>query len=171
MTSARRRRIFLVGFMGSGKTSVGAHLAQELACRFVDLDREIEHVSGLSIAEIFAREGEPAFRRFESLALREAGALHDVVVATGGGTLTRWENRDFIQRSGLTVWLDAPLEVMLERCRDGARRPLLGPPEQMEALLAQRIGYYRGADLRVEAGAGSPEEVARYIAARLGDLA
>ena len=157
--------------MGSGKTSVGAHLAQELACRFVDLDREIEHVSGLDIAEIFAQEGEPAFRRFESLALREAGALHDVVVATGGGTLTRWENRDFIQRSGLTVWLDAPLEVMLERCRDGVRRPLLGPPEQMEALLAQRIGYYRGADLRVEAGAGSPEEVARHIAARLKDLA
>ncbi len=156
--------------MGSGKTTVGASLARELGCRFVDLDAEIERMSGLTIAEIFERQGEPAFRHLESLALREVGALHDVVVATGGGTLTRWENRDFIQRSGVTVWLDAPLDVMLDRCRDGAHRPLLGPREQMEALLAQRIAFYRGADVRVDADAGSPEEVARRIAARLGNL-
>ena len=170
MTAPRGRRVFLVGFMGSGKTSVGALLAREIGCRFVDLDAEIERMSGLSIAEIFERDGEPAFRHLESLALRETGALHDVVVATGGGTLTRWENRDFIQRHGVTVWLDAPLDAMLSRCKEGARRPLLGPRETMEALLAQRVAFYRGADLRVDAGAESPEDLARRISARLADL-
>lgn len=157
--------------MGSGKTSVGAALARALGFRFVDLDREIERRSGLTVAAIFEREGEEGFRRHESLALRETGALHDVVVATGGGTLTRWENRDFIRGHGVTVWLDAPLDTMLSRCRDGARRPLLGPRDRMEALLAERIGFYRGADLRVDAGTETPEALARRIAARLPDLA
>lgn len=170
MAAPRGGRVFLVGFMGSGKTSVGALLARETGSRFVDLDAEIERASGLSIAEIFERQGEPAFRHLESLALRETGALHDVVVATGGGTLTRWENRDFIQRNGVTVWLDAPLDTMLARCREGAQRPLLGPPETMEALLAQRIAFYRASDLRVDAGEEPPEDLARRIAARLPNL-
>jgi len=156
--------------MGSGKTSVGALLAREIGCRFVDLDAEIERMSGLSIADIFERDGEAEFRHLESLALRQTGALHDVVVATGGGTLTRWENRDFIQRNGVTVWLDAPFDTMLSRCKEGARRPLLGSRDTMEALLAQRIGFYRGADLRVDAGSETPEELARRIASRLADL-
>ena len=170
MAAPRSNRIFLVGFMGSGKTSVGAILAREMGCRFVDLDREIERRSGLSIAEIFEREGESGFRRLESLALRETAALHDVVVATGGGTLTRWENRDFIQRHGIAVWLDAPLDTMLQRCRDGAQRPLLGPHDSMETLLSSRIAFYRGADHRVDASTGSPEEVARRIVSRLKGL-
>lgn len=164
---SRASRIFLVGFMGSGKTTVGELLAHELGYRFVDLDREIEARRGMTIAELFEREGEPGFRRIEALVLREVGRLRDVVVATGGGTLTRWENRDFIQESGLMVWLDAPLDLMLGRCREGARRPLLSTRETMERLLAERVSDYRRCDLRADASRDAPDEVARWIRARL----
>ena len=166
----RRGRIYLVGFMGSGKSSVGTLLARELGYRFVDLDQEIEKRRGLSVAAIFEREGEEEFRRLEAMALRETGELQDVVVATGGGTLTRWENREFIQRSGISVWLDAPLSIMLDRCRDGARRPLLSSPGRMSSLLQDRIGGYGGADIRIDAGDAPPGTVASRIAARLGSL-
>ncbi|HET9480708.1 MAG TPA: shikimate kinase [Candidatus Polarisedimenticolia bacterium] len=170
MDKARRGRIFLVGFMGSGKTSVGRLLARELGFRFVDLDQQIELKRGLAIHEIFEREGEPEFRRLEALALRETGAMHDIVVATGGGTLSRWENRDFIQRHGISVWLDAPLSTMLERCRDGDRRPLLSTPERMSALLEERLGSYRSADLHILTAEREPGEVARQIASRVGAI-
>ncbi len=163
----RSSRIFLIGFMGSGKTTVGEVLAHDLGYRFVDLDREIEARRGMTVAELFEREGEPGFRRIEALMLREVGRLRDVVVATGGGTLTRWENRDFIQESGVTVWLDAPLDLMLERCRKGARRPLLSTREKMGDLLAARVSDYRRCDLRADASQGTPEEVARWIRSRL----
>jgi len=170
MEKARRGRVFLVGFMGSGKSSVGPHLARELGFRFVDLDAEIERKRGLTVAEIFEQDGEPEFRRLEALALREIGEMRDVVVATGGGTLTRWESRDFIQRSGTMVWLDAPLDVMLGRCRDGARRPLISTRERMEELLADRAAVYRAADLRVDTSGRDPAQAARFIAERLGGL-
>jgi shikimate kinase len=167
MSDRRHGAVFLVGFMGSGKSSVGVHLARELGCRFVDLDEEIERRRGLPVAEIFRTDGEPEFRRLEAAALRDVGTAHEVVVATGGGTLTRWENRDFIQRHGVMVWLDAPLPVMLERCRDGARRPLLGTPERMAALLAERLAGYGSADLRVEAATRTPRQIAREIVSLL----
>ena len=170
MERGRRGRIYLVGFMGSGKTTVGGHLAREMGYRFVDLDHEVERQRGLSVAEIFEREGEVEFRRLEAAALRECGALPDVVVATGGGTLTRWENREFIQRSGIAVWLDAPLEVMLERARHGARRPLLSTPDRMAALLEERLPGYRTADLRVDTGERTAEAAARQIAAQVASL-
>jgi shikimate kinase len=166
----RRGRIYLIGFMGSGKSSVGSCLARELGFRFIDLDQEIEKGRGLAVSEIFERDGEPEFRRLEAAALRGVGDLHDVVVATGGGTLTRWENRDFIRRTGVSVWLDAPLDVMLERCRDGARRPLLSTPDRMEALLAERLAGYRTADLRAETAGRTPLEVARLIASQVAAL-
>jgi shikimate kinase len=170
MPKARRSRLYLVGFMGSGKSSVGICLAREIGYRFIDLDQEIERERGLSVAEIFQRDGEPEFRRLEALALRETGALQQIVVATGGGTLTRWENRDFIQRSGVSVWLDAPLDIMIERARHGARRPLLSTPERMAALLEERLPGYRGADLRVETGERPADAVALQIVAQLPSL-
>ena len=167
MSARPHGNVFLVGFMGSGKSSVGEILARELGFRFVDLDTEIERQRGLSVAEIFETDGEPAFRRLEAAALRRTAEMRDVVVATGGGTLTRWENRDFIQRHGVMVWLDAPLEVMMQRCRGGARRPLLGSPERMAGLLADRAPGYHSARWRVDTGDRSPDEVARDIAHRL----
>jgi len=170
MDRKHRDRIFLVGFMGSGKTSVGGLLAKDLGLRFADLDHEIERQRGLSIAEIFAQAGEAEFRRLEATALRETGSHRGVVIATGGGTLTRWENREFIQRNGVSVWLDAPLETMLDRCRGGEHRPLLSTPERMAALLQERLPGYRSADMRVDAGAGDPATVARLIASQLAAL-
>jgi shikimate kinase len=170
MDRSRRSRVYIVGFMGSGKSSVGGLLARELGYRFVDLDQEIERKRGLSVAEIFQVEGEQEFRRLEAGALRETAPLKDVVVATGGGTLTRWENRDFIQRTGVSVWLDAPLDIMLERARRGARRPLLSTRERMAVLLEERLSGYRAADLRVDAGDRSPDALARHIAALLASL-
>lgn len=170
MVRVRKGRIYLVGFMGSGKSTVGGLLARELGYRFVDLDSEIERMRGLTVAEIFEREGEQEFRRLEALALRDSSSRTDLVLATGGGTLTRWENRDFIQRTGISVWLDAPLETMLERARHGARRPLLSTPERMAALLDERLAGYRGADLRADAGSSPAEAVARHIAAQIGSL-
>lgn len=163
----RTSRVFLVGFMGSGKTTVGELLAREMGYRFIDLDREIETRRGQTIVELFEKEGEPEFRRIEALTLREVGRLRDIVVATGGGTLTRWENREFMQEAGVTVWLEAPLDLMLERCRRGERRPLLSTRERMERLLAERVGDYRRSDLRADASSGAPEEVARWIRAHL----
>ncbi len=161
-------RIYVVGFMGSGKTTVGALLARELGYRFVDLDETIERERGLGVPEIFERDGEPSFRRLEAEALRHAASIRDVVVATGGGTLTRWENRELIQRSGVSVWLDAPLDEMMERCRGTSHRPLLGTRERMEALLAERMDAYRSCDLRADAGGRPPEAIARWIAGQLG---
>src|SRR5260221_4316703 len=97
----RLRRVYLVGFMGAGKTSVGECLARELHYGFADLDREIERDAGRTIAEIFREDGEGVFRPLEARALRFVGARTDLVVGTGGGTLTLWENRDFIHRTGV----------------------------------------------------------------------
>ncbi len=169
MTSERRGRIYLVGFMGSGKTSVGRQLARELGWQFLDLDEQIERRRGLSVAEIFEQDGEAEFRRLETAALRETLTARDTVIATGGGTLTRWENREMIQRHGVMVWLEAPLDVMLRRCREGSRRPLLSTEERMTALLAERLPGYRGADLRADSAGAGPEETARFIAGRLGE--
>ena len=169
MLKQRRGRVYLVGFMGSGKSSVGTFLAREIGYRFIDLDQEIENTSGLPVSGIFEQHGEAEFRRLESHALRLSGAQQGVVVATGGGTLTRRENREFVMRTGVSVWLDAPLPVMLERCRLGARRPLLSTPERMAALLAERIGGYRVADLRIDSSEAPPDVIARRIATQLRD--
>ena len=166
----RIRRIYVVGFMGVGKSSVGESLARLLGYRFVDLDREIEREAGRAIPEIFRDDGEAFFRRLEAKALRSAGGHDEVVVACGGGTLTLWENRDFIHRTGVSVWLDAPLEVMMQRCRDSSHRPLLADRARMEALLAERLPGYQQADLRMGAASDPPEALAARIAAMIGRL-
>ena len=167
----RLRRIFVVGFMGAGKTSVGEALARLLGYRFVDLDREIEREAARTIPEIFREDGEPHFRRLEAKALRAAGSHEDVVIACGGGTLSLWENRDFIHRTGISVWLDAPLDVMMERCRQGEHRPLLADRSRMEALLAERLPSYQQCDLRVGAGAEPPPAIAARVAAMISRVA
>ncbi len=166
-TGERLRRIFIVGFMGAGKSSVGECLAREIGYRFLDLDREIEQESGRSVASIIRDDGEAVFRRLESASLRRAASLSDVVIACGGGTLSLPENRELIARTGFSVWLDAPLDVMLDRCREGGHRPLLGERERMEALLSSRLPAYRQADLGIDASTEHPEALARRVAARL----
>ena len=125
-------RIFLTGFMGSGKTTVGRRLAERLELPFVDLDEEIERRAGMAVREIFERQGEPAFRALEAEALRQVLALPDVVVATGGGTMAFEGNFRLIRASGLVVaatdvaawlsgWTRRDLLGFLGQCGVGAR--------------------------------------------------
>lgn len=164
------RRIYLIGFMGAGKSSVGEALADRLGWEFRDLDRDIESLAGEPIEEIFRKRGEPAFRLMEAERLRHLATLDGTVIACGGGTPASGGNMAVIRASGLSVWLDAPLEVMLRRCRGGPRRPLLSRPDRLAALLEARRPYYSQADLRVDASRESPERLASFIAGRLETL-
>ena len=125
--------IFLIGYRGSGKSVVGAQLAERLGCHFVDLDRSIEAKAGRSIAEVFAEEGEDAFRGLESEAVVEVCERMDsgesLVVATGGGVVVRPQNTEWLKKSGFVVWLAASAETLSRRIREdpssGVNRPTL----------------------------------------------
>ena len=166
----RPRAIFLLGFMGAGKTSIGQALARHLGWRFVDLDQQIEAREGRSIAEIFASFGETAFRQMETAALREllAEFSNDLpaVVALGGGVPIREENAILLSSCGAPqVFLDAPFEVVLQRCREtAAARPLLREEEQVRLLYESRRPYYLKAQFHVDTTSLSVEEVAAEIA-------
>lgn len=160
-------RIFLTGFMGAGKTTVGRLLARRLGVAFIDLDEEIEAEAGMSVREIFSAEGEGAFRRRENEALRRILAQPDVVVATGGGTMAQEANARLLQASGLTIWLNPPFGVIARRIggMGKADRPLFKDEAQALALYRERLLAYRQADLTVEVGPNDePEEIAARIA-------
>jgi len=159
-------RIYLTGFMGAGKTTVGSILAERLGFEFVDLDAEIERAAGCSVRELFASRGEPAFRAFEHHALATTLQRDDEVVATGGGTLTFAANRELIGSRGWIVWLNPSFDTI--RGRIGALgkgdRPLFRDEQQAWELYQSRLPAYRGADATVDIGAGDqPQEVARRI--------
>jgi shikimate kinase len=166
----RRKLIYLVGFMGSGKTSVGARLAEELGWPFIDLDAVIEAGQGTSIREIFERSGEPFFRDLERAALSEVSKTEPAVIALGGGTFAQTFNLEYIREAGgVTVWLDCPLEELRERCAQMDNRPLFRDAQSFNTLFEQRLPYYRMAEFRVAAGGRQPQEIARQIL-RLGIL-
>jgi shikimate kinase len=160
-------RIFLIGFMGAGKTTVGRLLAARLGTSFVDLDQEIEQRTGGTIREIFERHGEPEFRRIEIDALHEilAGG-GDAVIATGGGTFTSEAGARLILGAGLSVWLNPTFGTIVGRIggRGKTDRPLLRDEAQALELYRERLAAYRRADLTVDVGGGeAPEEVAARI--------
>jgi shikimate kinase len=155
--------VVLVGFMGSGKTSVGRALARRLGYGFEDMDRRIEERAGRTIAEIFRDEGEEAFREREREEARAVSRLRDRVVAAGGGAFARPETRALLQEGALTVWLRCDLERILARVPADGSRPLAGNRAIMQALLAEREPSYGLADVVVDASAGTPREVADRI--------
>lgn len=167
-------RVYLTGFMGSGKSSVGRHLARRLGSRFLDLDEEIERRAGLTVREIFERHGEPEFRRLESEALRATSEYpggEDVVVATGGGTVTFEANARWIARHGVAVWLNPAFATIVARIGGLGKqdRPLFRDEVQALALYRERLPAYRKADLTVDVRPGErAEEVAARIALLLG---
>src|SRR5688572_30390552 len=122
------RTVFLVGFMGSGKTTVGRALAQRQGLPFYDLDQLVEQSVGCTVREFFEREGEPRFRALErtTLAGLEPALAEGAVVATGGGVFADPANRAWIEGRGVSVWLDAPFEDVWTRCAGDAQRPLFG---------------------------------------------
>lgn len=146
--------IYLVGFMGCGKSTLGRALAGELGWSFFDLDDEIERREGLPIAEIFEMRGEAEFRAAETAALRERIKAIErgrpQVISLGGGTFLPPENFDLISQHGVSVWLDAPLDLITRRVSGFNHRPLARDPEKMRELYeARRTGYAR-ADYRLE---------------------
>jgi shikimate kinase len=163
-------RIFLVGFMGAGKSSIGAALAARLGCRFFDLDDEIVRRLGASIPEIFTNRGEAAFRAAESEELARCAALDHVVVATGGGAFCSDANREVIHRAGgVSVLVDLPWSVLEERlARDNSDRPLYDDADQARQLFEERLPHYRRALVRVSlVGDEGPDEVAKHVEAAL----
>ncbi len=148
------RRIVIVGFMGSGKTTVAAALAARLGCAMIDLDSLITERERRSAAEIIEQDGEPTFREIETRALRNALENDDArVLALGGGAWTIEENRRLVAQYGcLSVWLDAPFELCWQRISASRKavRPLAPNRESAKALYATRQGSYRLADSRIE---------------------
>lgn len=160
------RHIFLTGFMGAGKTTVGRALAAQLGWDFLDLDRLIEQRVGRGIPEIFAAEGEGAFRDQESLALRSLPADRPLVVATGGGIVGRAENRSFMRELGRVVFLDVSWEQLLSRLQGEGGRPLAtgeGGWEPVRQRLEARMPWYREAELHIVCNELTPAEIARQI--------
>ena len=155
--------VFLIGFMGAGKTTVGRILAEKLEFHFIDLDEIVEASAGKSVSAIFAELGEDEFRRLEREALEQARGMKQTVIALGGGAYISEDNRAIIDQTGEAVWLDCPLEICLNRIERDGSRPLLAGETEMKALLDRRRAFYALADHVVQTGDCSAEEAAHRI--------
>ena len=159
--------VFLVGFMGAGKTETGRALAVLLGYSFLDLDATIEERVGKSIRQIFAEFGEQEFRRLETEAIRHLSGLNHSVVALGGGAYQSEENRTLLRGAGVTVWLDCPFDLCFQRIKDDASRPLLASEPETKKLFDQRRAAYAAADYALETGELTPDEIAERVTAKL----
>jgi thiamine-phosphate diphosphorylase len=167
----RRGRIYLVGFMASGKSSLGRRLAERLALPFVDLDDEIERTSGRTVRAIFEESGEAAFREREAAFLAATESLPAAVIATGGGCFAQEDNRRRIARLGTAVFLDVALETIRARLKGKTDRPLFRTEEQLGQLFAERSPFYRMAPVAAVLGGGETvEEAADRVLIALDDF-
>ncbi len=154
------RKLFLVGFMGAGKSTIGPLLAGEMGCPFIDLDERIEAQEGRSIVQIFAEKGEAYFRRRETQALKELAAEPAGVVALGGGCVTIPGNWDLIREQGVSVYLHCNVDLLVSRLIEDGSRPLLAGAVggdvrfRIRTLLGERQSAYEQADLTIEVRAG-----------------
>jgi shikimate kinase len=152
--------VYLIGMMGSGKSTVGNILAQKLNYRFFDTDVLIEKVAGKPIPEIFATEGEDYFRDLETQILKEVSTYRSSAIATGGGIIQKPINWSYL-RQGLIIWLDVDLEILKKRLSQDTNRPLAG---KLESLLEKRHSLYSLADLQIKCQTEqTPERVANII--------
>jgi shikimate kinase len=165
-----KRTVALVGLMGAGKTTVGRRLAQALGCRFADADVEIAIAAGQSVPEIFAEHGECAFRRGERLVIARLLREPPHVLATGGGAFIDAGTRALMKERAISVWLKAPLDVLMKRVSRRDDRPLLkedDPAATMERLMAERYPIYAEADITIETGGGPHRSAVSDIIAAL----
>jgi shikimate kinase len=163
--------IYLVGFMGSGKSTIGRLLAGRLGWSFFDIDEEIEAAAKMTIAEIFAARGEPEFRRIEARIIRRRveaiGRGRPAVLALGGGAFAEPANRELLMNNGITVWLDCPFDIVKRRVAQASHRPLARDAEKFAALYDSRREVYGLADARIPSDGDDP---AAAVEAILGHL-
>lgn len=164
---ARAPGLYLTGFMGSGKTTLGRLIADEMGWPFVDLDDDIEGVAGCTITDLFEKKGEAEFRRVEHEALKKR--VHQVlcgspvVLALGGGAFAQANNRELLQDAGITVWLDAELDLIQQRIEGQTHRPLAQDPERFAGLYAERQIEYAKADFRVPVDTNDSAETLKRV--------
>jgi len=156
-------KIYLVGFMAAGKTTLAKALAKRLDWRVVDIDELIESRERQPVAEIFAKHGEPYFRSVERQVLAEQLAPRHLVVATGGGTFADAQNRAAINGDGVSVWLDVPLDRLIGRVPADGRRPLAADRPGFERLYHQRRAAYEHAHVRLDAGRASVDALVEQL--------
>ena len=155
--------MYLVGFMAAGKTTVARALAKRLDWQVVDIDELIEQREHMTVSEIFARHGEAYFRARERQILSEQTVPRHLVVATGGGTFADGQNRAAINRDGVSVWLDVPLDRLVGRVPADGRRPLAADRAGFERLYYQRRAAYEQAHVRLDAGRASVDALIEQL--------
>ncbi len=159
----RADKLYLVGFMGAGKTTVARALGRRIGWRVEDIDSQIESRERRTVAAIFAKDGESYFRRLEKDVLHELRPERNVIVATGGGTFIDADNREVMLADGAVAWLDAPLARIISRVPPDGRRPLAADRAQMEQLLHRRNAAYAQAPTRIDASRPVDEVVERLL--------
>jgi shikimate kinase len=166
------KSIVLVGLMGAGKTCIGMRLAKKLGMEFVDADAEIESAADCTIEEIFERYGEQAFRDGERRVIARLLEEKPRVLATGGGAFMNTETRDNVRRSGISIWLKADLDVLLQRVSRRNNRPLLKKGNRRETLarlIEERYPSYETADITIETGNESPDATVDRVMSALAE--
>ena len=161
------RPVFLIGFMGSGKSTLGQQLADRLGWEFLDTDRLIEKREGLSVEQIFREQGEERFREIESELAASLAGRTKIVVATGGGLFLRAKNRSILKSCGSTVWIDVPFEICISRVGQGAGRPLWRPEDPLvfRAMFDRRAASYALAETRIRVASETADELVGRILA------
>lgn len=159
----RADKLYLVGFMGAGKTTVARAVGARLGWRVEDIDLRIEARERRTVAQIFAQSGEPYFRQAERQVLSDLLPLREIVIATGGGTFVEPDNRALMLADGAVAWLDVPLARLLERIPADGRRPLASDRQQLELLFARRQLAYAEAHVRLDASGHISDVVERLL--------
>lgn len=164
----KAEKIYLVGFMAAGKTTLARALAARLGWEAMDIDEMIEQRERATVAEIFARHGETYFRAIERTILFEQLGRSQLVVATGGGTFADVQNRAAINRDGASVWLDVPIQRLIDRIPSDGRRPLAADRAGFERLYHLRRTAYEQAHIRLDAGRASVDALVEQLVDWLG---
>ncbi|WP_456401362.1 shikimate kinase [Persephonella sp.] len=166
-----KKNIYLVGFMGSGKSTVGKIIAKKIDFKFVDVDEEIQNMEKMPVSQIFKDKGEDYFRELEKKMIDIFIKKDKYVVSTGGGLGANYENMKKMKSNGVVIWLDVPFETAVERVSGDKNRPLLNLNfDDLKKLYIERKNVYSLADLKIETDGKSPEDVADEILKVLGEL-